>query len=157
MKNLFFFLLMSVKALASGSFELTPSESLTWTGKDAVSGETCELSITTDEGGWVSSLLLTGTFKGFSLSRPHDLTPTGDGYYGTVDLFQNYSYLLFRYESHVFSKGLTLIAPGSRLGSDKRKASLFGDSLKSLKKIKYQDHNAFIQLDGECTDLVVRP
>jgi hypothetical protein len=109
--------------------------------------------VQTDEGGKITSLLLTASYKGFALTPPADLSPTGSGYAGTVDLFRNYSYSTFRYEPHVFSKGLTLIAPGSGLGGDKRRMSLFGDSLPELKRVVYKDHNAFARLDGECRDL----
>ena len=117
----------------------------------------CKLSIETNANGAIVSLLLTADFKGSSLSQPSSLTPITSGgevigYDGIADLFHGKSVSDFAYEAHVFRNGVTLASRPLSLGSAKRSAELYGDSLEQLRSIVYQERG-FLSLDGECRDL----
>ena len=141
-----------------GRFKIASDKKLEWIGTDVNNAnKNCKLSIETNANGAIVSLLLTADFKGSSLSQPSSLTPITSGgevigYDGIADLFHGKSVSDFAYEAHVFRNGVTLASRPLSLGSAKRSAELYGDSLEQLRSIVYQERG-FLSLDGECRDL----
>ena len=148
------FLVGSLPRLFAAGFAFDRDQSLKWSGYDAVSGDDCSVTLRTGTTGLVIELLFNGTFKGFSMANPRDMTPTGSGFAGVADLFHGMDYTSFTYEPHIFCDGVTIASSRIAIGVAKRKAMLYGKTLRSLTRVVYQDHSPFMRIEGECRDLI---